>query len=215
MERKLAVPLIEELESLGREDLFRALDEKGALGAVDQVGWPEEFPEKPDCVFRIGRSRTHLAVLFHVTGRDLRAVHLEDNDPVWQDSCCEFFVQDPADGTYYNFEVNCIGTLLGAKGAGRQGRIPRSPQELQRVRRYTTLPRQPQSLSGETVSWSVALVIPLCLIGISPGQEPAALRANFYKCGDKTPHPHYLSWNRVGTPHPDFHQPAWFGTLTF
>ena len=35
----------------------------------------------------------------------------------------------------------------------------------------------------------------------------------FYKCGDKTAHPHFLSWNPVGTPAPDFHRPDFFGEL--
>jgi Carbohydrate-binding family 9 len=39
--------------------------------------------------------------------------------------------------------------------------------------------------------------------------------ANFYKCGDKLPEPHYVTWNPVETPAPDFHQPGYFGLLRF
>ena len=42
---------------------------------------------------------------------------------------------------------------------------------------------------------------------------PKAVRGNFYKCGDKTAHPHFVSWNPVGTPSPDFHRPEFFGEL--
>ena len=41
------------------------------------------------------------------------------------------------------------------------------------------------------------------------------LKANVYKCGDKTEHPHYLAWNRVEAPAPDFHRPECFGEMIF
>jgi hypothetical protein len=40
-------------------------------------------------------------------------------------------------------------------------------------------------------------------------------RANFYKCGDDLPEPHFLSWNNIIADKPDFHLPQYFGTLTF
>ncbi|MCK4999459.1 MAG: hypothetical protein KAS23_07985, partial [Anaerohalosphaera sp.] len=40
-------------------------------------------------------------------------------------------------------------------------------------------------------------------------------RGNFYKCGDKTSHPHWLTWNIVDRPMPDFHVPGCFGVLEF
>jgi hypothetical protein len=39
------------------------------------------------------------------------------------------------------------------------------------------------------------------------------IKANFYKCGDKTEEPHYLSWSPIDTPEPDFHVPSFFGLL--
>ena len=40
-------------------------------------------------------------------------------------------------------------------------------------------------------------------------------RANFYKCADKTSHPHWLTWSVVDKPRPDFHVPQFFGILEF
>jgi hypothetical protein len=40
-------------------------------------------------------------------------------------------------------------------------------------------------------------------------------RANFYKCGDKTSHPHWLTWAPVEFPKPNFHLPGFFGMLIF
>ena len=39
------------------------------------------------------------------------------------------------------------------------------------------------------------------------------LRANFYKCGDDTAQPHYIAWNAVDHPTPNFHLPQYFGEL--
>jgi hypothetical protein len=39
------------------------------------------------------------------------------------------------------------------------------------------------------------------------------LRANFYKCGDNTAQPHYIAWNAVNHPTPNFHLPQYFGEL--
>ena len=38
---------------------------------------------------------------------------------------------------------------------------------------------------------------------------------NFYKCGSKTAHPHYVSWSAIDGDKPDFHRPDCFGKLWF
>ena len=38
---------------------------------------------------------------------------------------------------------------------------------------------------------------------------------NLYKCGDSLARPHYLSWQPVATPHPDFHRPEFFKPVLF
>jgi len=40
-------------------------------------------------------------------------------------------------------------------------------------------------------------------------------KANFFKCGDDTQQPHFLSWQPIDTPRPDFHRPEFFGFLQF
>ena len=47
---------------------------------------------------------------------------------------------------------------------------------------------------------------------LEPGR---VIRANCYKCGDLTDHPHYLSWNEVQSDTPSFHRPQDFGLLIF
>ena len=52
-------------------------------------------------------------------------------------------------------------------------------------------------------------------MGIDPENMPDTVSANFYKCGDKTAHIHFVSWSPIGCEKPDFHRPEYFGTLEF
>ena len=104
------------------QELDLAMEKSAAKFAVCENNWPKEAPYTPDCNGSIARTASHLAVMFHVRGLDLRATQIEDNGRSWEDSCCEFFVTDPYDGTYYNFELTCIGSLLSSKRKSRLDR---------------------------------------------------------------------------------------------
>ena len=185
--KTLDVPFIEGLAEMDDAAFLRALEEGGARFSVDQVGWPEVWPYCPETQGAIA----------HCNGRQ------------WEDSCCEFFVAGPAG--YYNFEINCIGKILGAMGPQREERTRQEPKALERIRRVTSLPVAPVDRSGEIYTWDVAVLIPYDLFGAVP--NTVSLRANFYKCGDLTAHPHFVSWAPVNSPKPDFHRPDSFGEL--
>ena len=208
------VPYVSGAENPDSFDELNALMEaKAAKASIDTVCWPDEFPYAPEAGFAIARTDTRLVILYSVKGLDLRAQALEDNGPVWEDSCCEFFVADPCDGTYYNFEMNCIGTLLAAKRKSRSDCTHFGKETLERIKRFSTLEKKAFDESGREFSWKTALCIPFDIIGMEKDRLPKTLKANFYKCGDKTAHPHFLSWNPVETEHPDFHRPEFFGEL--
>ena len=117
--KRIRVPFIEGLENMTLQELDLAMEKSAAKFAVCENNWPKEAPYTPDCNGSIARTASHLAVMFHVRGLDLRATQIEDNGRSWEDSCCEFFVTDPYDGTYYNFELTCIGSLLSSKRKSR------------------------------------------------------------------------------------------------
>ena len=215
MENKMdniRIPRIEGLENCKDLEEFRAaLDAAGVKGSLDCLNWPE-WPEKPSCRFSLGWCREGLGILFDVEGRDLRARALEDNGSVWEDSCCELFIADPEDGPYYNFELNCIGTLLAAKRKSRSECRHLDPPSLNKVLRFSTLPREEIEIADEVMKWSNGMFIPFSLIGIDGSNPPETLRLNIYKCGDKTAHPHFLSWAPIHMEKPDFHRPEFFGT---
>ena len=207
--KTLRVPLIPDFEEV---DMDTALELEGARFLVDQVNWPAEYPYAPLCGGRIARTEDSLVVDFRVSGLDLRARNTEDNGTQWEDSCVELFVENPDGSEYYNFEVNPLGKVLAARGSGRGDRVKRPAEEMAAILR-TAQYEGMQDFEGGIWNWRVTLVIPFELIGVDPEALPEKLRANIYKCGDKTAHPHFLSWSPVGTPSPDFHRPEFFGEL--
>lgn len=214
MMKSINIPLIEGLDSLSFAEMDKAMELGAAKDYICEVNW-QEYSYKPEACFRIARSATHLVIMYNVRGLDLRAEVLEKNGPVWEDSCCEFFVSHPSDGTYYNFELNCIGTVLGAKRRSREDADMFGPEKLERIITHSSLERKTYSENGEIYSWGTALCIPFDLMDIDAAALPEKIRANFYKCADKTDHPHYLSWNRIEIPVPNFHRPDFFGELVF
>lgn len=212
--KKLEIPFIPGLESLSFEEMDVCMEEKAAKDFICEVNW-QEYPYKPSAAFRVARSEKHLVIMYDVKGLDLRAASLQDNGPVWEDSCCEFFVAHPSDGTYYNFELNCVGTLLAAKRRSRTDADMFSAEQLARIIRHSSLEKKAYDENGKVYSWSTALCIPFDLIDIDVENLPAGIKVNFYKCADMTAHPHYLSWNRIEIPSPDFHRPDYFGELVF
>ena len=140
---------------------------------------------------------------------DPKAVYTAYNEPVYTDSCLEFFCDWLGDGRYINMEMNANGTLLSCVGADRHARTPIA--DLSGGEIFT--------VKGEILDgcWQVTAAIPtalLCkILGVEtiPFGKGYTFRGNFYKCGDETPVPHYGMWSPVGTEKPDFHRPEYFG----
>ena len=204
------------------QDLDTALELGGARFDVNCVNWPETFPYAPFCSGRIARTQDALVVDFRVSGLDLRTRNTEDNGRQWEDSCVEVFIKDPVKADYYNFEINALGKVLACYGPTREGRARRPESEMKQILRFGS--RLPVTAGNDVIpgptgdlqglqTWRVGVVIPFGLIGLDPANLPHSIRANFYKCGDKTAHPHYLSWSPIDTPKPDFHRPDFFGEL--
>ena len=138
------------------------------------------------------------------------AVYTQPDDPVCQDSCMEFFADfAPEKGVgYMNLEANSIGTMLLGLGVERHGRA--------RVRELgCSLPEL--TAFREEGCWGWQAFIPLEMIATLYGKESFApgdvVRANFYKCGDKTAVEHYIVWNEIAAANPDYHRPECFGSL--
>jgi hypothetical protein len=97
-------------------------------------------------------------------------------------------------------------------GKNRYDRIVVAEQLIKKVR-YLSVIRNVNAV----VQWQISMMIPT---EVFSGQELNNLsgqncNANFYKCGDDLPTPHFLCWNSIDTPEPDFHVRRCFGKLSF
>jgi hypothetical protein len=165
-----------------------------------------QHPHRPETRVWAGYNDRYLFLHFDVRDDYIRAEGKKDQDPVWQDACVEFFVS--IGGNYRNFEFNCLGVCLSAIGPDRYSRTPLDARNLEKILRYPSLSRDNLLAEGNKADWTLTVGIPLELIELTPGKK---FRCNFYKCGDKTPVPHYVTWAPISIPAPDYHRPEWFG----
>ena len=215
MKKSILVPRIAALpqEAAGVPEILNAM--AVPFESVATVNWPEEFPYCPDIKFRVAWCPEGLVLHYKIEEQSVRATYGEDNGKVWTDSCAECFIRNAESDTYYNIECNCVGTLLIGLRGEDVGRCHMSLEILAEVKRWASLGREPFGERNEQTAWELALVIPATVFSNYPIhlEEGAHLRANFYKCGDDLPVPHFVSWNPIATEKPNFHRPECFGEL--
>lgn len=182
---------------------------------IDSFHWEATIPYRPQSFAQLC-AVTDVGFLARLWSfeENPRITCQKRNDPVWCDSCLELFLCPvEGNGTYLNFEMNPAGVYLAQIGPQREGRVfldtLTALEPTVEPFRITT--------HGKT-GWGVNLCIPQALIaeafGIPYSVKPATLRGNFYKCGDKTPTPHYGAHFPVDDAGLGFHNPACFGTIT-
>lgn len=179
------------------------------------LNWPNEYPYCPQVGFRMAWCPDGLAIHYKVEEQCVRALYAEDGGKVWTDSCVECFVRNGDTSIYYNIECNCIGTLRMSTGDGRHHRRPVPAELMDKVLRWSSLGCEPFEERCQPTSWEFVMLIPSEAFSEFPIrlEGGAILYANFYKCGDELSVPHYVSWNPIDTPQPDFHQSGCFGEL--
>ncbi|WP_190809919.1 carbohydrate-binding family 9-like protein [Flagellimonas sp. S3867] len=199
------------------QNVSRLLDEHAETHYVDEINW-DDFPYKPKVGFKIAHSNNQIWLKYEVEEENILAEKTEPNSYVFKDSCVEFFFDPLANGEYYNFEINCIGTTLLAHGPQRKPRKFISGDTIKNVIKTES------SLGSESFTertgghtWEMTVILPAEIFTNDPGIQLKGLRSrgNFYKCADNTSKRHYLSWNPIDTKKPDFHRPEYFGELIF
>ena len=117
--KQICVPRIEGLSKMSFDELNIAMEQSAKRQAIDIVNW-NEYPYCPITSVDVAADHTHLFLRYFVRGEGVKAAFTEDNDAVWQDSCVEAFFWAPDGEGYFNFEMNCIATLLAAKRKSRK-----------------------------------------------------------------------------------------------
>ena len=227
MPEPMHIPYLPNLQPLALSEVAEALAAMPPCGHIGCVNWRDTFPAHPVTALRLVHTGTMLFVRFEVQGRGLRAMHTHDLEHVNEDSCVEFFVTNADQSRYFNFEFNCIGVCNSSHRISKSEDVYRlTPDELQSILRHSSITASPSSEPLQPLSapfdlrdgnfcWSLTVGIPLSFLNITPAilNQPVALRGNFYKCGDLTSEPHYLSWAPITFERPNFHIPAFFGNL--
>jgi len=72
----------------------------------------ESSAHRPQTSARLLYSAEGLHGIFRVQDRYVRCVRTQYLEPVWKDSCVEFFAQPRPERGYFNFEFNCGGAFL-------------------------------------------------------------------------------------------------------
>lgn len=208
------LPYAPQLDDLETAEVANCLEEVGTRFSVESLNWPEQFPYRPLTVVSAAHSGKYIYLDFLVRCNYLRAVNYTPNSPVSEDSCVEFFVSpEPGSRNYWNFEFNCIGTVLAEYHPDGAPARFLTPEELSGIKVYASVGTRPfQEVEGSFI-WSIVAAIPLSLLGLEYDGTAMKLRANFNKCASATSQPHYLSWAPISTPTPDFHRPEFFADL--
>ncbi len=162
-----------------------------------------------------------LYIIFDVEDQYVRSVAREYQDPVYQDSCVEFFVKPDTSMGYFNFEMNCSGVLLAQYTVMLNDKrvitpVPSAFVEGMRV--YHSMPDIVETEITEPTNWRVEYFLPFSVLENFSGKVDDVAgktwTANFYKCADKTSKPHWASWSPISE-ELNFHRPDYFGIVKF
>ncbi|HEX2967009.1 MAG TPA: carbohydrate-binding family 9-like protein, partial [Syntrophorhabdaceae bacterium] len=166
---------------------------------------PEGTSHRPTTRCRLLYDDDLLYGSFAVEDRYVRCLHTHNQSPVYEDSCVELFLQPLPDGGYFSFEFNCGGAILSSyitdptKIEGRvAGAVPIEEKEISKIELTSSLPGITDPEIAAKITWTIEFSVPFALfeyyIGKLEKEKRREWRGNFYKCGDKTSHPHWASW---------------------
>jgi hypothetical protein len=190
---------------------------EAAPAAVDNFPWGGEAAAygglvdyRPLTTARLAADDDSLFVFMETDETDLRS-ETKGFGSVYTDSCMEFFLLPDPDNSprYLNWEFNPAGGMYLSIGTCRDDRATTAQENYRELFKVKT--------AVHTKGWNLEYQIPLSFLrGFFPLLElktGRVMRGNFYKCGDKTVHPHFGCWSPIDLPKPDFHCPDFFGTL--
>ncbi len=131
-----------------------------------------------------------------------------DMDPVFEDSCVEFFANfypQLPNSNYINFEMNSNGAILVRY---RKRNNPHDKIECIHLFKGYIKPQV------NDTSWQVELFIPIEFIQKVYETNlpvPNHFKGNMHKCSFNDITRHAGSWNKIDSPNPNFHSPECFG----
>jgi Carbohydrate-binding family 9 len=201
---------------------------------------PKSSEHRPVTQARVLYTPEGLHVIFRVQDRYVLSTRTEYQSHVCCDACVEFFVQ-PLPGTdpdtrlpggkpspgYFNFEMNCGGTLLlhyvtdpvRPDKDSDLAAYQQVPWELaSRIQVFHSIPGVVVPEIEEDVEWVNQYFVPFGLfepyVGPIDDVSGQVWYGNFYKCAEDCSHPHWATWAPIGEAL-NFHVPEYFAPLRF
>ncbi len=195
---------------------------KAETGALTYVR-PETGEHIPDTRFRLLHDNSNIYGIFQVRDRYVRVLETEFQAGVCKDSCVEFFFQPHAGKGYFNLEMNAGGAFLiyyvrdhSRRENGFADFSKLRPEEGAQIKVVTNMAKVINPEITTPVTWAAQFALPMQVMEHYTGKlgslNAVTWRANFYKCGDNTSHPHWISWNPLTET--NYHLPECFGTVT-
>ncbi|SEN86608.1 Carbohydrate-binding family 9 [Mucilaginibacter gossypiicola] len=212
--KEVYVPFIPGNYNENNLDELSALLNREQKHGIDNLLWTDTG-YFPSVSFSIAYVNNNIALKYFVKEQHTRATYTAVNDPVYKDSCVEFFLGLGDDGDYYNLEFNALGTALVGFGKDRNGRQAIPDDKVRDIKSISNINRTENAAEFNT--WELTLLIPFSVFIYHDIKTLKGItsKANFFKCGDELPEPHFISWNNIDSPVPNFHLSKFFGTIKF
>jgi len=184
--------------------------------AISENLWNGNSPELPKVSFAIAYTDSCILLKYFVQENSILVLHSKDNSPVHLDSCVEFFISFNDEAAYYNLEFNSVGACYFAYGEDKNDRRLIELDDISKIKRQATIESCIDNGSS-MIHWELSIMIPFEAFAFHQltSLSDVKCKANFYKCGDALPSPHFLAWQKLVSDTPNFHLPQFFGSLHF
>lgn len=186
--------------------------EKECFHRLNNYHWESDPPYRPNTYFKMGIVSEDLVAMLKCYEESPRAAFTGRDDPIYRDSCLEFFVA-PLENRdeYVNVEMNANGAFLCEFGKGKLDRVL--------VSSLTASSPIVESFKGDDMNgayWGVTAKLTKSFLRELYKTDEinfTTVKANFYKCGDDCEIPHYIAFSPVTTLPPGFHNPECFAVF--
>ncbi len=176
--------------------------------------WEAPVPYRPETYANIGIVNNSLCAVLKCYEQNPRTECTNRDDPVYTDSCVEFFVAPVSyRSEYINVECNSKGVFLCEFGDGKYNRVLSAS-----VTRFSPVVESFVGEDNKGAYWGVYITLTKEFVADIYNTKIDdvvfdSINLNFYKCGDSCAVPHYLAFSPVTTLPPGFHNPESFVTF--
>jgi len=156
----------------------------------------------------------HLNILFCGDDDAIVAKILEHDGPLYEEDVFEVFLAPGALTTYFELEVNPLGTTFDARVESPDG--DRATMRVDRGWECAGLfAAVRKSWRGTTLTVDTMIRVPFASLGRTPPKRGEEWRANFYRIDRGPLRDEFSAWRATMKTPADFHVPSAFGTLVF